>query len=184
MEKQTFKTKLYEACSSDELRPVLMCVHFKNGFAYASDAHMVVKQSLEYHAIQEPLFLEGKCIHKDNYKAIMGFEIATCNEDGVSCSDSDGRTAFYEYFDTKGVPPPNFDEVLKPTGCKSIEFIGINPDFVERIGKALHTPSGTLRFQFQGIDKGVLIDTPEIENQWAILMPVFINESLFGNSTE
>lgn len=180
MEKQTFKTKLYEACGSDELRPVLMCVHFKDGFAYASDGHMVVKQSLEYHTIQEPSFLDGKCIHKDNYKAIMQFEVAVCNEDGVACRDSDGRTAFYEYFDKNGTETPNFDSVLKPTGQRSVEFIGLNPDFVGRIGKALHVPSGTLRFQFQGIDKAVLIDTPEIENQWAVLMPVAINGSLFN----
>lgn len=180
MDKKTFTTKLYEVCSNDELRPVMMGIHFKNGFAYASDGHMVVKQSLEYHTILGTEFLEGKTIHKDNYKAIMGFETAECNEDGVACSDSDGRTAFYEYFDIKDSAMPNFDEVLKPIGQKSIEFIGINPDFLAKIGKALHVPTNTLRLQFQGVDKGILIDTPEIENQWGMLMPAMINDSLFS----
>jgi hypothetical protein len=179
MEKKTFTTKLYEVCSSDELRPVMMCVHFKDGFAYASDGHMVVKQSLEYHTVINPELLNGKSLHKDNFKAIMGFETAECNDDGVTCTDSDGRTAFYDYFKLL-LDVPNFDEVLKPTGQKSIEFVGINPEFLYKISKAMHSPTGTLRLQFQGVDKAILIDTPEIENQWAVLMPVIINDSLFS----
>lgn len=180
MEKQTFKTKLYEVCCDDELRPVMVCVHFKNGFAYASNGCMVVKQSLEYHTIKGIEFLEGKSLHKDNYKAIMGFEVAECNEEGVACADSDGRTAFFEYFDLKGANMPNFEEVLKPIGQKSIEFIGINPEYLAKIGKAMHVPTNALRLQFQGVDKGILIDTPDIENQWALLMPAIINDSLFA----
>jgi len=180
MDKKTFTTKLYEVCASDELRPVMMAVHFKDKFAYASDGHMLVKQSLEYHTILGVDFLEGKSLHKDNYKAIMGFEIAECNEDGVACTDTDGRTAFFDYFDLHGTEVPNFESVLKPIGQKSVEFIGINPDYLNKIGKALHVPSGALRLQFQGVDKAILIDTPEIENQWAILMPAIINDSLFS----
>jgi hypothetical protein len=180
MEKKTFTTKLYEVCSSDELRPVMMCIHFLNGFAYASDGHMCVKQSLEYHTILGIDFLEGKSIHKDNYKAVMGFETAECNEDGITCNDSDGRTAFYDFFDLKGVEMPNFESVLKPVGQKSIEFIGITPEYLSRIWKALHVPSNVLRLQFQGVDKPILIDTPEIENQWAILMPAMVEDSLWA----
>lgn len=180
MDKKTFTTKLYEVCSSDELRPVMMCVHFKDGFAYASDGHMAIKQSLEYHTVIGVDFLNGKSLHKDNYKAIMGFEIAECNEDGVTCSDNDGRTAFYDYYNLNGASIPNFESVLKPIGQKSIEFIGINPEYLFKIGKALHVPSGALRLQFQGVDRSILIDTPEIENQWAILMPAIIDDSLFS----
>lgn len=180
MDKRTFTTKLYEVCASDELRPIMVCVHFKDGFAYASDGHMLVKQSLEYHTILGIDFLNGKSIHKDNYKAIMGFETAECNEDGVACSDSDGRTAFFEYFDIKDTAVPNFDAVLKPTGQKSIEFVGINPEYLAKIGKAMHVPSNIFRLRFQGVDKSILIDTPEIENQWGLLMPAVINDSLFS----
>lgn len=179
MEKQTFTTKLHEACSSDELRPILMCVHFMNGFAYASDAHIVVKQSLEYHSIINPELLEGKSIHKDNYKAIMQFENSECCDSGIACSNPDGRTAFYEYFDRKGVELPDMDKFLKPTGQKSVEFIGIYPEFLTRLCKALHTPDGSIRMLFQGIDKCILIDVVGIENQYAVIMPAILNDSLF-----
>jgi hypothetical protein len=182
MEKKSFTTKLYEVCSTDELRPVMVCVHFKGGFAYASDGHMLVKQSLEYHTILNPELLDGKSLHMDNYKAIMGFEFAECNEDGIACHDSDGRTAFYDYFDLKGQEVPNFESVLKPCGQKSVEFIGMNPEYLYKISKAMHSPGGSFRLQFQGVDKPILIDTPEIENQWGILMPAIINDSLWSKN--
>lgn len=66
-DKFNFTTKLHEACADDALRPVMMCVHFMNGFACASDAHIAVRQSLEYHSIINPELLDGKSLHKDNY---------------------------------------------------------------------------------------------------------------------
>ena len=179
MDKHTFTTKLYEVCSTDDLRPIMMCVHFKDGYAYASDAHMVVKQSLDYHTILDKELLDDKSLHKDNYKAIMGFEMAQCKDTGVECSDSDGRVAFFEYFDRGNDAMPNFDSVLKPLGLKSIQFIGINPEYIHKIGKALHAPNNALRFQFQGVDRVILIDCPEIENQYACVMPMLLSDTLF-----
>jgi hypothetical protein len=178
MDKQTFTTKLHECCSDDELRPIMMCVHFMNGFAYASDGYVVIKQSLEYHSIINSELLSEKSLHRDNYKAIMGFEKAECNDMGVSCADSDGRTAFFEYFDRKGLEVPNFEAVIKPTGFKSIEFIGMRPDILNRLGKALHTVGGIIRMQFQGIDRCILVDAPGIENQIGVIMPAILNETL------
>lgn len=179
MESQNFTTKLYEVCSNDELRPILMCVHFMDGFAYASDSRMVIKQSLEYHSIINPVLLDGKSIHKDNYKAIMQFETATCDDSGVACVDNDGRTAFFEYFDRKGIELPNFESYLKPAGQKSIEFIGITPEFLHKLSKAMHSPSGSLRLQFQGVDKVILIDAVGIDNQFGAIMPAILNDTLF-----
>lgn len=178
MDKKTFTLKLHEACSDDELRPLMMCVHFQNGFAYASDSHLVIKQSLEYHTIINPECLEGKSIHKDNFKAIMGFENAEATPDGVACSDNDGRTAFYEYYNRKDMQPPDFESVLRPLGIKLIDFIGISPKYFEKIEKAMHSPTGIFRLSFQGVDRCILIDVPDIENQWAVLMPAILNDTL------
>lgn len=41
MEKFNFTTKLHVACSDDELRPIMNCVHFVGGFAYASNGNKV-----------------------------------------------------------------------------------------------------------------------------------------------
>jgi len=181
MEKETFTTKLHEACSSDELRPVMMCIHFLDGFAYASDGMIVIKQSLEYHSIINSSSLNGKCLHKDNYKAIMQFEKATCDDLGVSCIAPDGRSAFFEYFDLKGVQMPNFESVLKPVASTPVSYIGIRPDLLNRLSKAMHSPDGILRIRFQGVDRWALVDVVGIENQCGVIMPAIINDTLFSS---
>jgi hypothetical protein len=180
MEKQNFNIKIYEACSEDVLRPVMMCVHFIGGFAYASDGCMVVKQSLDYHSVINPEVLDGKSIHRDNFKNIMQFEIAECTEEGVVCKDNDGRTAVFDYFDRKDMVLPNFEAILSLGKSEPVPFIGITPKLLDRVSKAMHSPSGALRVQFYGVDKPMRLDDPLIENQVAILSPAMLSESLFS----
>jgi hypothetical protein len=180
MDKETFTLKLHECCSDDDLRPIMNCVHFKGGYAYASDAHIVIKQSLEYHTIINPELLDGKSLHKDNFKAVMGFERAECDDAGIACTDHDGRAAFFEYFDRKDQEMPDFDKVLTPKGYKSVEQIGISPEYITMLAKAMHSPNRIFRLRFQGMEGGILIDVPEIPHQWALLSVVILNETLFG----
>ena len=179
MEKQTFTTSLHSVCSTDEMRPIMMCVHFKNGFAYASDGYMLIKQSLEYHSIIGAEHLEDKSIHKDNYEAIMKFEIAECDDNGIACKDTDGRVAYFEFFDRKGEEIPDHEKILAKSGITQVGFIGIRPKFLSKLAKAMHCPSGAFRLQFQGIDKAIIVDTPEIPDQIGIIMPALINDTLF-----
>jgi hypothetical protein len=179
MEKFNFNTKLNSACGEDENRPLLLCVHFENGFCYASNSHLVVKQSLELHSILEPQFLDGKCIHKDDFAIIRKFEVATANEDGIQCNSTDGRSAFFEYFDKKGANTPDFDAVMNQFKAKGVDFIGFNPKQMKMIMDALYCPDGYVRVNFGGIDKCMSIDVPGVEDQWAILMPVLVEPTLF-----
>lgn len=43
-----FKSDLSKVVSKDELRPALTVVKFQNGYAYATDSHCLVKQSLKW----------------------------------------------------------------------------------------------------------------------------------------
>lgn len=178
MDKYNFTTKLNLACSTDENRPLLGCVHFENGFAYASNGHIVIKQSLEYHSILEAQLLDGKSIHRENYSNIMQFEAATANEEGIHCQNKDGRSAFFEYYDRKGQEIPDFDRVINQFSAKGVDFIGFNPKYFEIIGKALYN-GDQVRVSFAGIDKGMLCDVPAWENQIAYVMPVVLNGTLF-----
>lgn len=180
-DKYTFSTKLYEACATDPLRPIFACIHFMNGYAYASEGHIAIRQSLEYHSIINPELLDGKSLHKDNYKAIMGFEIAEANEDGIQCKDTDGRTAFFEYFKLEE-EQPNFDSVFNQAqskGVTSVHFIGFNPILLIKLSKALYAPDNNIRCRFTGIDTHILVDVIGVENQDAIMMPCILQDSLF-----
>lgn len=178
-EKFNFTTKLYEACAKDEIRPIYNCVHFQSGFAYASNGIIIVKQSLALHSILEPKELDGKSLHADSYKNIMQFESATANQDGISCSDKDGRVAFFEYFDRKGENIPDFDTIINKFSAKSVEFIGLTLEQIKMVINSFYIPSGVARLNFGGIDKGIYIDVPGVEDQMAILMPALIEPTLF-----
>jgi hypothetical protein len=172
--KNTFTTKLYECCSDDKLRPLMQCVHFINGMAYASDGMVSIRQTLEYHTILEPDFLEGKSLHKNNYKAIMSFEEAVATDEGIECFNENGQRAFFEYY----TPPeemkvPNFEAMFDHIpGQNSLSFIGFEFEKVNRACKALFCPNKKFRMQFTGIDTYILIDVDEWEEQLALIMPV------------
>jgi len=177
--KQTFTTKLYECCANDELRPMMQCIHFMNGFAYASDGIVMIKQTLDLHSVINKENLEGKAIHRDSYKVIMSFEIVEATEDGLYCKSTSGQTAFFNYFDPLGEKTPNFEAMLTRKGITGLTFIGINPEHLSRLAKAIYNPSNNMRMQFTGINTAILIDCPGIDGQEAILMPRIINDSLF-----
>jgi hypothetical protein len=179
MEKFNFTTKLHLACSNDELRPIMNCVHFAGGFAYATNGNLVVKQSLEYHSILDAQNLDGKSLHRENYKNIMQFEVARANQDGIECSNADGRKAFFEYFDMKGEKMPNFDAVITKDQAKQVGFIGLSPELMKIVMEAMYLPDGYARVSFYGIDRPMLLDAPGVDNQIGVVMPVLVEPTLF-----
>lgn len=178
MKKYNFTTKLHLACSTDENRPLMGCVHFNNGFAYASNGSILVKQTLSYHSILDPENLDGTSLHRDNYANIMQFEISRATPDGVHCTNKDGRTAFFEYYDRKGQEIPDFESVLVKFPAKPVDFIGINPKYFDLLSKVLYNGEG-VRVRFAGIDRGMLCDVIEWEEQVALVMPLILNGTLF-----
>lgn len=181
-EKQTFNTKVYECCGDDKLRPVMQCVHFLNGFAYAHNGAMGIKQTLSFQSILSPEFLDGHSLHRDSYKAIMGFDYAEANPDGVECWNDNAQHAFFEYFEyPEGETMPDIERTIKvKRGLINLGFIGIDPELLQKINRALYVPNEhSLRMQFTGVDSAILIDVPGVEDQAAVLMPKIINATLF-----
>ena len=176
----TFNTKLYEVCADDELRPLMQCVHFVNGFAYASNGYISIKQTLELQSCINKELLDDKSMHRNSYRAIMAFEIAECTADGIYCKNTTGETAFFDYFDRKGDPIPNFEKAMAAhRGLTSLTFIGIDPELLNKLVKAIYNPSNQLRMQFTGIDSNIIIDAVGVDDQVAHLMPKIINATLF-----
>lgn len=161
MEKQNFTTELHKCCSSDkkETRLWAKAIHFNNGFAYASEGHVLIKSSLEYHSVINPENLEGKAMHKDNFKEIIKFDVAECLEDGISCKSVDGQVAFYEYFNMEGTKAPDFNKVI-PSGSefKSLFQVGLNPTYVSKLSDAMFYGESCLRYRFTGQNSAILVD--------------------------
>lgn len=179
MDKFNFSTKIYEACSKDDIRPIMNCVHFQGGFLFASNGVVAVRQSLEYHSILQPENLEGASIHRESFKNILLFDEVTAGLDGVTCKGTDGREAYFTYFDRKGEPIPNFDSIFNSYKAKGVDFIGFNPDQMKILMAALYMPSGYVRVNFGGVDRGMWVDVPGVPYQDAIIVPVLIEGTLF-----
>lgn len=178
--KNTFNTHLYECCGDDELRPILQCIQFKHGFAYASNGIISIKQTLDLQSVLNKELLEGQLLHRDNYKSIMAFEIAECNIDGIYCKNLNGQTAFFSYFDRSDNTVPDLEKAMNNRSLTSLSFVGIDPKQLMKLSKALYNPSNNLRFQFTGIDKAIMVDAVGIEEQEGLMMPLILNDTLFG----
>lgn len=180
--KNTFNTKLYECCSDDKLRPAFQCVHFKNGYAYATDGKIAIKQPLTFQSVVDIDELDNVSIHKDSYKAIMGFEIAQANTEGVECMNENGQQAFFEYYHpTEGEIMPDVEKMINSKkGLTSLTFIGIDPDLFIRLKRALVVPKDCeIKCQFTGISSAIIIEVTNVDEQQAILMPTVLNATLF-----
>lgn len=180
-QKGTFNTKMYEVCSTDKARPIMNCVFFDNGFAYATNGHAAIKQSLDYQGVLNPENLDGKYLHRENYKAVMGFDYAACGDDGIECKNVSGAIAYFEYY-VPGIEEtrPDIEAAINTKhSLKQLSFIGINPDFLIKLTKALHAPGGNIRCQFTGIDTPIKVDVIGVDDQKAILMPYILTDTLF-----
>ena len=181
-QKSTFTTKLYEIASADGLRPIMQCIYFKDGFAYAADGWVSIRQSLEYHSVYNPEMLDGKLLHRNDYKSAMGFEEVVCTDEGLECINENGQKVFFYYVnpteETGGYP--SIHKVFnRLPGQTHLSFIGINPKLIERVSRALAGPSDKgLRMQFTGIDTYLVIDVIDYPDQTALIMPKILEPDL------
>lgn len=168
--KNTFISDLHLACGKNDSRPAMQCVHFKNGFAYASDAYVVIKQPLHLSPVDNMDILDGVSIHSESFKAIRRMKHVTATEDGFECISKDGSKVFFEYSKEES---PNFDAVLEPKDAQMMGEIGINPGLVGVLKKAMAGGSG-VKMTFQGQGAGIMIEplSAEYEGEVAMIMPI------------
>lgn len=180
-QKFNFPTPLHLACATDELRPVMEYVHFVNGFAYASDAHILVKQSInEYCTVHDKENLTGKCIHRDSFENIRKFDNAKALMDGIECwDDNGGKKAFFPY-GTVEEKRPNFETVIPDGPAENVPFIGINPKYIEIASKCLARDKHTaVRMIFHGQNKAIILKAEDYPEQIVIIMPIILGGNLF-----
>lgn len=184
-DKKTFNTRLHECCAGkeDKLRPYFQCVHFENGYGYATNGKMAIKQTLSFHTILNPQNLDGHSLPRDSYREIMGFEYAEANAEGVTCWNTNGQQVFFAYYEpeSENDKKPDIERMFQ--NCKGqtqLGFIGIDTEALNKVKRALYL-AGTegVRLQFTGVDKHILIDVIGVDKQKAILMPTILENTLF-----
>lgn len=171
-----FKTPLFKALYSDENRAELQHAYVRNGYVYATNATILIKQSLtEIHEIEpkQQAIVEGKNFHIDLLKQLWKFKFIEFKESGIVAGDGKAWCEFdYSYTCTM----PNMEAVLKSqSGLIELSKISFNPKYLALLENVmdLSYSSGALVMQFAGETKAIQVfssyDTMDI--QLGIIMP-------------
>jgi len=177
-----FKTDLWRCCGKDELRPAFMRVNFKNGFAYATDAHILCKQSLKHiHGFSDDMVqaIEGRQLLADDFKKLSGpGTFLKMDDEGIWYMDKQKTKCFVPWAEPEKYP--DVDAVIPTEDFKALEAIGLNPELVSRLGEAMATnESKGIKLTFKEVNKPVLVHGLGIpaEFQTGIIMPMMIKEN-------
>ena len=176
--------QLWKACATDAMRPVMEYILFKDGYAYASDSHVLVRVPLEecttFEEDQRAL-LDGCLIHKSMLKYIVGFDIVLVEkaEDGAVCLEArTGENTVKVQLGKNGdaLKYPNAEEILKGSKHRTpIQKIGFNPKFIASLTAALGTD--LLKFEFASENSAVFVrPVSAISNAVGVIMPISITE--------
>lgn len=190
-----FTTNIHLACGTDDLRPIMSHICFRNGYAYATDAHVLVKQCLKriHGATDEDVAaLEGFLISSETYKAIKDRELfivsgigahkeRTCSITAIAEKKKPTITITLTLEEFIGKWPnadaviPKFEECCKSNECH------MNSKVLTRLLSCLAFDTSTFSFHFkmQANNRAILVcvDSVEIPDdaQVALLMPVMYN---------
>ena len=187
------KFKLYDVCSDDG-RENLEYVHFINGYAYASDAHIIVCVPLSVctsFSEDEYKKLNGYSIHFSLLKMLMQFEVVNI-DDGIDLDDK-GETFYYieltatmgendvkvvlrryEDKDKNLIQAPNFEEVIQQGRENEVPVssIGFRIKLLKTLAAAMGQEIIFLRFTKANGKIYVIPEDETIAGTIGIIMPV------------
>lgn len=154
-----FKAQLHRACAKDDLHPVMCYIHFKDGYAYATDSKVLVRSRLwEHCSVIDAANLNGHALHRDSFAQIIKYSNAQATEGGVKCWDSGGKEAFFPYADLTGLKIPDFEFVLADIKPTEASVRCLNPALIDVASKCLVRAKGEgLVFIHQDLGRGVVI---------------------------
>jgi hypothetical protein len=175
-----FKTPIWRACDTIDIRPALQHAYIKDGFVHATNGYVLIKQSLkEVHGMddQDVAFLEGKFIHRETLRELERYNVIFIRENGIEAVKGPVRTVF-QYAGKPG-KFPDFDSVIPVAGCESkLKTIGMNPKYIELAAKCMDTHPQGVKFTFYGDTNGIILTSEPYtrEEQLAMVMPYQISE--------
>lgn len=155
------KVQMHLACSTDGFRPELQCVFFNNGYAYASDAHILVRNRIsEISGLNESEIeaLNGKCLRADFYKDMLKYDSIMIAEDGIECAKDNDKAFFYF---SKFEKYPDAEKVLQDALNKQtvpLPQFSFDMKLIQRLNKALYR-SDSCTATFKGVGNPVIFDS-------------------------
>lgn len=137
--------KLWRACAKDDIRDALNYICFDNGYAYATNGHIIAKVGLDTLTAllneDEKKMLNGFCIHADVYKALVQYtniQVISNGEKVQIVCPVNKNTVTFELVAKQEVLTPNYESVFKAEGkSHPIEKIGLAKNYLNDLTAAL-----------------------------------------------
>ena len=164
--KTNFRIRLNLFCSQEKYMPreALKCVYFKDGFAYATDTHILIKHKLSFEDCINCSLLEDKFISSNDFAQLLKADIIEATEKGIL---ADGILC--PYAKNVGVFPNV--EIAMPKMVEQVEQVVLNPKELKTILSAFPLSRWNMRIIFCGTDKAAKIIFQEFEDTTVIIMP-------------
>ena len=173
------KHPIHECCGIDELRPQWMFIYFHNGIAYATNSNSLIAVSLSDLHTEESFinFLNGKKIHKDDFKLLCD-PYLICIEEPSTIRLSEERGTIIQLSEIDYEAPKGFSMLLQVIETFQIEFnskripvetIKLNLRFIEQISKAI----GSLpmaKFSFLSHKNAIYIEFDIYKKSFGVIM--------------
>lgn len=177
-------SNIHNCCGSDDLRPNMQHVYFKDGYAYATNAHILIKESLAtVHGFDEEQIklMNDKYIHKNSFKYLKGAVVYTITENGIDAVYKNGVALTIKFNNLDGFKYPDcskvLDDAIKSTQDKKKEEfdLKLNPKMLKLFISCLN-----------GLEDAVFLRKPrrkndavvvefmeyKLEDRAALIMPV------------
>lgn len=168
------KVQMHLACAKDDHRPEMQCIYFNNGFAYATDTHILVRNRIsEISGLNESEIeaLNGKFLRADFYKDMLKYDSIMIAEDGIECAKGNDKAFFYFSTFEKY---PDAEKVLQNAMNKQtvpLPQFSFDMELMQRLNKALYK-SDHCTATFKGVGNPVIFDSmaPEIRSVGLIMV--------------
>ena len=173
--------KLWLACAEDEFRPAMNYIHFRNNYAYASDAYILIRVPLaELVNVPEEqaALLNGFSICSKVFKYVTTLGDIRIEKDGeriaIIGQQEDNEIRIYLVGEDK-IKAPAFEKVLeKDETCEPLSNIGIKPNLLARLSGAMGTDAFKMEFTTQ-TKKIFISPSSPINNVIGVIMPIYID---------
>lgn len=172
---KTFISDLHLVINKKHGNPNLLNIYFKNGNAYVSDGHILIRQPLSYSDIEGKEALENVAISGEKFKAIRKMKHVTATKAGFYCVSKDGESVLYEY--EKDFKMPDFESVIpKPDKEHSLCALGIDLEKLNKLRLAMIKNEKGVKMTFTGENKPILINPLEedFKDELGVIMPLYL----------
>lgn len=168
---------LHLACRKDESNPKYNYIYFIDGFAYVTNGHLLVKQSVYYMDVADRHLLDDKEMHMDCFKELCKCQSGRVTEKGIETTNANGHTAFFPF--SQKVIKPEFEKVIADLedddGNNDLKMKKIDPKLIETATKCLCNEYNNLFFTFTFIKSknAIKVTIEDAQDQLAIVMTYY-----------